>query len=119
MRVGWAFARIENYGGLPTEFQATLELNGELLDARNVSIDANSNTSISFDITNVQEGKLKLELDINDDLAIDNVAFAGLDPPRQLEVLIVTDGNRALEAALATQAAVRLASVRMVGRSVR
>lgn len=109
-----AFARVHNFGDQPAELSATLSLNGELIDATSVSIDPISGTGVSFEMSDVFEGQLKLDLEYDDDFELDNVAFAGLDPPRQLELVVVTEGNSALEAALATSQAQALAVVRMV-----
>ncbi len=109
-----AFARIQNFGSESVNFTASLSLNGELVDAADVTIEGGGGSGVSFEIGEVSEGQLQLALEIDDDLELDNRAFAGLDPPRQLEVVLVTEGNPALEAALATEPAQRLATVRMI-----
>ena len=109
-----AFARVQNFGAEPVETTASLYLDGELVDTYPVSIDALASTGVSFEIQDVIEGRLKLELDYEDDFVADNVAFAGLDPPRQLEVVLVTPGNAALEAALATEPAQAVATIRII-----
>jgi len=107
-----AFASIENFGALEETTTATLTLNGNLVDASQVTIEPGSSTGVAFQLADLDEGRMQLELDINDDFAGDNVAFAGLDPPRQLEVVLVTEGSVPLEAALGTEQASRLALVR-------
>ncbi|MCR9292329.1 MAG: BatA and WFA domain-containing protein [bacterium] len=109
-----AFAMVENFGLQPVTATASLSLNGELIDASEVTLDPASSTGVSFAIRDLNEGALRLELEVDDDLPLDNVAYAGLDPPRQLEVVLVSEGNPALEAALATDQAMALASVRIV-----
>ncbi len=109
-----AFARIQNFGSEPVQTQASLSIDGKFVDASNVEIDGNSSTGVSFELANLSEGQMKLELDIVDDLSVDNTAFAGLDPPKQLEVVLVTAGNAALESALSTEQAAALASVRVM-----
>ena len=107
-----AFARVQNFGDQEITTNAELRLGEELLDAVEVTVPANESTGVSFQLKSIEEGQLQLMLDIDDDLKADNTAYAGLDPPRQLEVVLVTGGNTPLEAALATQAADRLALVR-------
>ncbi len=109
-----AFALVQNFGAELASVTASLSLDGELIDASEVIVDPQSSTGVSFAIQDLREGQLKLELELQDNLLVDNVAFAGLDPPRQLEVVLVSEGNTALEAALATQQAAALASVRVV-----
>jgi hypothetical protein len=109
-----AFARLQNFGSETVRFTASLKLDGELIDAAEVTIEGGGGSGVSFEIGEISEGSLQLELEIDDDLELDNRAYAGLDPPRQLEVVLVTDGNPALEAALATEPAQRLATVRLI-----
>lgn len=109
-----AFARVQNFGYADVSLTASLTLSSELVDAAQVELVAGGSAGVSFEIGDVPEGQLKLELEIDDDFAADNVAYAGIDPPRQLEVVVVTEGNTALEAALATQPAQALAAVRVV-----
>lgn len=109
-----AFARVHNFGDQPVETTASLSLDGEFMDASNIAIDPNSSTGVSFSLADLGEGRMRLEIDVADDLDVDNVAFAGLDAPRQLEVVLVTAGNSALEAALSTGQASALATVRVM-----
>lgn len=109
-----AFARLQNFGAAPVNVTASLSLDGELVDATTVDIDSLEVAGVSFEISNVVEGQLKLEIESDDDLTADNVAYAGLDPPRQLEVVLVTSGSTAIEAALSTEPAMALATVRIV-----
>ncbi len=109
-----AFARLYNFGLEPVTLSASLSLDDQLVDSSELTLDPESGDSVTFPIENATEGQLKLELEADDDLKLDNVAYAGLDPPRQLEVVVVTEGNIALETALKTQYAQSLATVRMV-----
>lgn len=109
-----AFGRVQNFGENPVSMTASLFQEEELIDATSVDIDPKSSTGVNFQVENLYEGKLRLELDIEDDFELDNVAFAGLDPPRQLEVVLVTQGNVPLEAALSTEQAMSVASVRII-----
>ncbi len=109
-----AFARLFNYSPNAASFTASLSMNGDLIDASQVSMEPNSGSGIDFQIENASEGKLKLSIEVDDDFAEDNTAFAGLDPPRQLEVVLVTEGNTALEIALSTGQASAIATVRTI-----
>ena len=51
---------------------------------------------------------MRLELELEDDLALDNVAFAGLTPMRTVSVLVVTPGNMPLELGLKTEKAAKI-----------
>jgi von Willebrand factor type A domain/Aerotolerance regulator N-terminal len=110
-----AFARIHNFSQEPVTVTASLSMNDELVDASELTLEPESGDGVSFQLENISEGQLKLTLEADDDLKVDNVAFAGLDPPKQLEVVLVTEGNVALETALTTGQAKAIASVRIVG----
>ncbi len=109
-----AFARIRNFGAEPITVTASLSLNDNLVDASEIKLEPDGESGASFQLKDVSDGQLKIELEITDDLAIDNVAFAGLDPPRQLQVVLVTSGNTPLETALSTTQAQTVASVSTV-----
>ncbi len=109
-----AFARIRNFGSEPVTVTASLSLNNNLVDASEVKLEADGESGATFQLKDVSDGQLKIELEISDDLALDNVAFAGLDPPRQLQVVLVTAGNTPLTTALATTQAQTVASVSTV-----
>ena len=106
-----AFARVKNFGDSPATVTASLSLNDQLIDASEVKLEAEGESGATFQLKDITDGRLKIALEIKDDLAIDNVAFAGLDPPRQLQVLLVTPGNTALETALATPQAQAMAII--------
>ena len=109
-----AFGRLHNFSSQPQSLTASLRLNGELVDAAEVELAAGESSGVSFQLQSQVEGWLTLEIDAVDDFGLDNRAYAGLDPPRQLEVALVTEGNSALEAALATPQSQALASVRVI-----
>ena len=109
-----AFARIRNFGDEPITVTASLSLNGNLVDASEVKLEANGESGATFQLKDVADGQLKIELEITDDFAVDNVAFAGLDPPRQLQVVLVTAGNTPMTTALSTTQAQTVASVSTV-----
>lgn len=98
-----AFARLASYGGSEVSFTASLEIDGELVDATRVKMAPDTETGIVFEISSLTEGNLKLSLDVADFNPIDNVAFAAVRPPRRIKVLLVTPGNSALEAAMSTE----------------
>lgn len=105
-----AFARLEHYGEQPTEVELTLRRDGTLLDVRRVALpprDANSRVpgvvGVQFDLEAVEAGVLELSLEPADHLALDNTAWAVINPPRPARVLLVTPGSQALVLALQTE----------------
>ena len=98
-----AFATIENFGTREVTTTATLKMNGQFLDAEAIEIPAGEQTGISFVIDSQDAASLSLTLDHEDDLAIDNVAYAGLSPMRNVSILVITPGNTPLKVGLETE----------------
>lgn len=75
----------------------SLFLDDGLVDARKVSWEGGRPASTVFEVRGAPEGRLKVVLDVEDDLAVDNTAYAVLpDRPRK-KVLLVSEGNYFLE----------------------
>ncbi len=106
-----AFARIINTGAEHVDCTASLYLDDVLLDASSVSVDGGQEAGIRFEMKGLDQGKLRLELDHSDAMKIDNIAYAAIRPARQMAVLVVTNGNAALETALKTPRVQQIANV--------
>ena len=106
-----AFARIENYSSEQREVDVELYLDeGETpIDVKRVVVPAREDngvagaTGVEFTLREFVEGVLTVRLQVDDALALDNVAWAAVNRPRRGRVLIVTPGNPWLEVALATE----------------
>ncbi|TWU49750.1 vWA domain-containing protein [Rubripirellula reticaptiva] len=114
-----AFATVINLGDQPIETTATLNAvssanDNEFLDAVSVSLEPEEQTGLSFTIENDEGVALRLSLDVDDDLPVDNVAFAGLSPMRNVNVLVVTSGNSPLELGLETEKAAKICAAEFV-----
>ena len=112
-----AFATVVNLGSQATRATATLSMNGEFLDAEAVELEPGDQTGLSFTVDSEESVTLKLELDIEDDLAIDNAAFAGLTPMRTVSVLVITEGNTPLKLGLETDKALKICNPEFVSPS--
>jgi len=110
-----AFGTIANLGTGPLATTATLTLDGEFVDAERVELEAGEESGVSFAIEFGDAAGLALTLDVEDALAADNVAYAGISPPRLVNVLVATPGNPPLDLALSTGPAAELALVETVG----
>lgn len=112
-----AFARIMNHGNSQVSFTASLELDEKLLDASTVTIEPNAETGLLFELSELEQGQLKLIVDYADSLSADNTAYAAIRPDRPINVLLVTPGNNALETALQTARVQQVASLQIQGVS--
>jgi hypothetical protein len=68
---------------------------------------------VSFDLEAVSSGVLKLKATTGDQLPLDDVAYAVINPPRRSRVLLVSNGNEPLRLALRTKEATELADVQI------
>ena len=103
-----AFATVVNLGTEAAECSATLSSGGEFLDAETVSLEPGDQTGLSFTLESEEALALELNLDVDDDLRLDNVAYAGLSPLRTVSVLLVTDGNTPVRLGLSTPKAAKI-----------
>ncbi len=103
-----------NLGTRPAESAATLTSSGEFLDAETVTLDPGEQTGLSFTLDTEEALTLQLKLDVTDDFAVDNVAFAGLTPLRTVSVLVVTNGNTPLRLGLSTPKASKICNAEIV-----
>lgn len=112
-----AFAQVTNFGPRTMRGTAALYLDGRLVEAEGIEVPGGESVGLTFALQVVDAGALELRLEqtggaaIDDGLAVDNVAFAGLAPLREISVLLVSPGNRALELAMQTEATSKLAAV--------
>jgi hypothetical protein len=113
-----AFAQVTNYADEPRTVTVQVLLDGNFLDAKEVTVPAGDSMGVTFALTNVESGELTAELKtdggsaaVRDVLAQDDSAYAALNDAKPGRVLVVTPGNVALEVALATERAGKLANI--------
>lgn len=70
-----------------------------LLDSQELDLEPEGTASVAFDVI-AQGGRLKLELDHEDEFPLDDTAVALLRPREPIRVLLVSDGNLFLDRAL-------------------
>ena len=77
-----------------------------LIDVRELNLSPQERRSVVFDgITGRSGGTITAVIDIDDDLDVDNRAYSILTEPDALQVLLVSTGNRFIEAAIRTASA--------------
>lgn len=96
-----AFVAVRNYKKKPVTTTLSFYMNDKLADAREISIPADGKISQVFDKLDVSGGVITAKLDIQDDLAVDNVASSVLSDNLKSKILLVSKGNYFLERALA------------------
>ncbi len=92
------FASIANFSDREQHLEAQLRIEGNLVDARTLTIDAAERSGLIFDALPETGGLAELRLVINDDLAADNLAYTFLPDARPLRVGVTSDNPFLLRA---------------------
>lgn len=118
-----AYIQVANFGTKPTDAVVEVLRGERLIDARRLTLSAGGAAGVTLAVGEApaegSAGELRARvaresLDAaNDRLSIDDVGYAAVNDPEAREALLVTSGNVALEQALATGRAGRLARVRV------
>jgi uncharacterized membrane protein len=103
-----AFVSLVNYSAEQQTFSFRLEIDGKSIAEKDVTLDPNVRRSVVLPFSHNGGGTVIARLKVDDDLVVDNVAYAVLPPPRKIAVLLVSAGNLFLEKALKTDPQVSL-----------
>ena len=101
------FAEITNYDSVDRNVLLSIYFNGELMDARQLSLKADSSGSLTVDNLSNESGIYQAKIsdptnDALDSLALDDTAFAVFQSTSARRVLLVSKGNLFLEQLLAS-----------------
>lgn len=107
------YGRLVNHSKRDCTITTELYLDDNLIDATKTSLKPDEEEGVNFQLRDVESGKLVLRIKEQDDLLTDNEAYTTITPPSKIEVLVITEGNRALELALETPQATKLARVKI------
>ncbi len=103
-----AFARLQNFGTKDVQVEVALHLNGQPIDFAQVTVPAEGIAGVEFERGELESAELKLVLEHQDHLALDNTAYIAINTPRRAKVLVVTPRNDALELVLSTEEALKI-----------
>jgi hypothetical protein len=106
-----AFARLENFGRQDANVSVDLYLNEVLSNADRLKVPAGQGRGVAFPLSRVESGVLHLKIAADDDLIVDDEAWAPVNPPRRAKVLMVSPDNEPLRYALQGGPAQELAEV--------
>jgi hypothetical protein len=103
------FVRLENTAPEAVDTRISLEIAGEFVDEKTESVPgrsagdtgaANGSRGVVFDLSADALGPVRVRLLPGDAFGVDDEAFAVIEPPEPIAVLLVTEGNYFLETAL-------------------
>ena len=98
-----------NFSGQPKKFNEEIYIEDSLFDAHEVSLPANGESTEAYYVQEPEKPvKMRVRLDVKDDLASDNEAVLILRPRKMLSVLLVGGENMWLENALKVDPGVTL-----------
>ena len=103
-----AFVSLANFSDDRMTFPLRVRLDGNVANEQSVTLDPQVKRSVVIPFTHQGGGVLKVEADVEDDLDVDDAAYAIIPAPRELSVLLVSRGNLFLEKALRADPQVRL-----------
>lgn len=84
------FALIHNAGDTPVTTTLTLTFDGDILAIDEITVPADGDAETVFAHPDLGAGVLRAELDYEDALAVDNVAWLALRPDTQIRTLLVS-----------------------------
>ena len=97
-----AFVSLTNFADEPVRFPLTLTLDDRPLSDQSVALGPGVKRNVIVPFSHQGGGRLRVEAQAADDLAVDNTAVTILPAPAKLRVLLVSPGNLFLEKALRT-----------------
>jgi hypothetical protein len=111
------YARLFNSDDEDRFVDVTLKVDGVVVDSDEaVEIPRNSTTGLVYDLSNLlndleQPKKIELSIDTPDVYMIDNKAWAAVNPPREANILILSDSNEYLDLVTQTERISELANI--------
>ena len=111
------YARLFNSDDEDHTVDVTLRVDGEVFDAqKDVLVPRNNATGLVFDMTNLLDDlnepkPVELQIETPDIYAQDNNAWAVVNPPREANVLILSDNNEYLDFVMETKRISKLANI--------
>ncbi|HVF11140.1 MAG TPA: BatA and WFA domain-containing protein [Abditibacteriaceae bacterium] len=94
------FVTVRNFSNRERTVNLELSHDGNLVMVRPVTIAARGQQAELFSDTDFEAGLFSVRFDADDNLKSDNVAYATLAAPRNIKVLLLSNGNLFLEKAL-------------------
>ena len=97
------FIRLHNYAETAQQVELAVYHEDAVVDARRVEVPGGQDQVEAWSLARTEPGLLRAEIEVDDDLAADNVAYASATPGGAGNVLIVGESNLFLEQALMIQ----------------
>jgi hypothetical protein len=113
-----AFCSVANCGSEPATVLLELFISEVSVDLVELSVEPGKEQGWHFDLPDLNEASLRLEMQHDDPFQLDNMAYSAVNRPRRSHVLLVTPGDETLETALRTDKITELAVVDVASPSL-
>lgn len=95
------FVRLKDFSNKQgSPFNVELYNDDALVDLREVSLLPNEERVVDFNISSLNEGLIKVYVDVDDDLSVDNMTYHIFRPERPLKVILLGERNLFVEKAI-------------------
>ena len=110
------YARLFNSDDEDHEVSVTLKVDGSVVDSQTETVPRNNALGLVFDLSNLLDSldspkTVELEIETPDVYSQDNKAWAVVNPPREANVLILSDNNEYLDFVTETKRIGKLANI--------
>ncbi len=95
-----AFLSVTNFSSERLTFPLVVAIDGRTVSEQTITLDPQVKRNVIVPFTHQGGGQVRIEAQVQDDLAADNVVYGVMPAPRKLKVLLVSPGNLFLEKAL-------------------
>jgi len=103
-----AFVSFANFSDQAETFSFSLTIDDEVLAEKTLTLEPQVRRAIVLPFSHAGGGVVRARLNVSDDLAADDAAYAVIAPARTIHVLLVSPGNLFLEKELSTDPQVKL-----------
>ncbi len=95
-----AFLSVTNFAAERQSFPLVVSIDGKTVSEQTITLDPQVKRNVIVPFTHQGGGQIRVEAQLNDDLAADNVVYGVIPAPRRIKVTLVSPGNLFLEKAL-------------------
>ena len=92
--------KVTNYGETAQARDVSLYQGDDLLEIKSISLDPGKSATVYFDSNDITFGAVRVELNLNDSLALDNVCYDVVEESKDAKILLMTEDNVFIEKAL-------------------
>lgn len=111
------FGMVQNFSTTAKSATAKLTVNGRSTDLQKIDLAPNDQQPFVFKLRLLEAAVLAVDLGVEDALALDNVAWAVVEPPRKARVAVIGDKNLILQAAFESKALKDVAEAEFLPKS--